>query len=332
MPGTDATGARNKGAARRDGGGRKEYPPDPPPHQRKYFLTPSFYANVLPESHRGQDTAHDRQPRDRDQRPRRRRDEADHLLHVRLPLRDQRASQDRPRRQTGGPLHRGQSQPPGQQGRALRQGQRRDHAALFPGPAARTDETRGPARLRPVRGDFLGRGAGDRHRLARQGAQDRSQETRLLHRPRPEPEPDRLLGDEIRHPEFRRSRRFLLGQYGRRRAVHLWRGVLGIRRSGLGSDQVFHALRRRRGPCLEPDQDRHRQAQETRRQGGLGQPGAHRLQRRGRRMGRHPPRHRRAVCRRADPRAVPHPADRPRLPGALHQRPLAGDQRPRRGR
>jgi hypothetical protein len=61
----------------------------------------------------------------------RRRGEDHHLLHVRLPLRHQSAPEGRPR-----PLHRGQPRPPGEPRRALRQGQRGDHDAVFPGPAA----------------------------------------------------------------------------------------------------------------------------------------------------------------------------------------------------
>ena len=55
----------------------------------------------------------------------------DHLLHVRLPLRHRR-----PPRGRHGPPHRGQPRPSGQQGRALRQGRRRHHAAPLPRPAA----------------------------------------------------------------------------------------------------------------------------------------------------------------------------------------------------
>ena len=75
-----------------------------------------------------------------------------------------------------------------------------------------------------------------------------------------------------------------------------------------------------------------RQAQEARRQDRRRQPGAHGLQRHRRRMDRHQARHRRAVRRGAGARAAADAEDRSRLPGALHQCALAGDQGSRRGR
>ena len=46
----------------------------------------------------------------------------------------------------------------------------------------------------------------------------RSAKARLLHRPRPEPGADRLVGAPVRHPQLRRPRRLLLGQHGGRPA------------------------------------------------------------------------------------------------------------------
>ena len=137
---------------------------------------------------------------------------------------------------TADPLHRGQPQPSGQQGRAVRQGLVRDHAALFAGAAAQAAEARRRARQRRVRRDRMGRGAGDRDGMA-VGASAASdpEEARLLHRPRPEPVADRLVGDAIRHAELRRPWRLLLGQHGGGRALHDRRLVLGIRRARLGA-------------------------------------------------------------------------------------------------
>ena len=68
-------------------------------------------------------------------------------------------------------------------------------------------------------------------------------------------------------PNYRGARRLLLGQHGGGRPVHVRRLVLGVRRHRLGPHALFHAVRRGRGPRLQPDQDRARQAQEARRQG-----------------------------------------------------------------
>ncbi len=65
------------------------------------------------------------------------------------------------------PLHRGQSGPPGEQGRAVRQGLSRHHAALFARPPDGAAEARRPARLRRIQGNLLGRSARDGGRLAR---------------------------------------------------------------------------------------------------------------------------------------------------------------------
>ena len=116
------------------------------------------------------------------------------------------------------------------------------------GPAAQAAETGRRARRRRVRGDRVGRGAGDRRRVARRHPPDRPAEARLLHRPRPVPGADRLVGQPVRHPELRRPWRLLLGQHGGRRALHHRRLVLGVRRAGLGAHALFHDVRHGRGP------------------------------------------------------------------------------------
>ena len=85
-----------------------------------------------------------------------------------------------------------------------------------------------------VRRDRMGRGAGDRHAMAVGHSPQRPQEARVLHRARPEPVADRLVGLAIRHAELRRAWRILLGQHGRRRSLHDRRLVLGVRRTRLG--------------------------------------------------------------------------------------------------
>ena len=57
-------------------------------------------------------------------------------------------------------------------------------------------------------------------------------------------------------PNYRGAWRLLLGQHGGGRALHDRRLVLGVRRARLGPHALFHAVRRRRGPRLQPDQDR----------------------------------------------------------------------------
>ena len=206
--------------------------------------------------------------------PRLRRDPQDHLLHVRLPLRHRRAPDPRPRQ-----LHRGQPRPSGQSRRALRQGQRRHHAARLARPPARASSPHRAARIGRVRGDHLGRGARPRRLVAPSHPRDRARETRLLHRPRPVAELHRLVGAAIRHAELRRAWRLLLGQHGGGRHLHDGRRVLGIRLARLGAHQALHDLRRGRGPRQQPDQDGSRPAQGARGQDHRRQPGPHRLQR-----------------------------------------------------
>ena len=74
--------------------------------------------------------------------------------------------------------------------------------------------------------------------------------------------------------------------------------------------QIFPAVRRRRGPRFQSDQDRPRQAQGARRQDRLDQSGAHRLFGDRRRMDRHPSRHRRPVRAGAGPRTAARRKDR----------------------
>ena len=186
-------------------------------------------------------------------------------------------------------------------------------------------------RLR-IPGDLLGRGARHRERMARQDPCRRSAQARLLHRSRPEPGADRLVGEPVRHAELCRPWRLLLGQHGGRRHLHDRRLVLGVRRGGLGPHPLFHAVRLRRGPRQQPDQDRARQAQAARRQDRLDQPGAHRLLGDRRRVAGHHARHRRPVRARAGARAFARRHGRCRLSRPLHQRRLAGGAEPGRGR
>ena len=69
-----------------------------------------------------------------------------------------------------GPLHPGQPRSSGQPRRAVRQGQRRHHAALQPGAAAQAAAARRRARLGRIPRDRMGRGADDRDRSARPGS------------------------------------------------------------------------------------------------------------------------------------------------------------------
>ena len=172
-----------------------------------------------------------------------RRGQIHDLLHVRLPLRDQS-----PPEGWRHPLHRGQPRPPRQPRRDLRQGRLRHHAAALAGQAAQAVEARRRARIRRISRDRVGRGDRDRGRMAGPDPRRRPEKARLLHRPRPEPGIDRILGGAVRHPQFRRPWRVLLGQHGGGRHVHARWQLLGIRRARLGAHPVSDDVRGRRGP------------------------------------------------------------------------------------
>ena len=248
------------------------------------------------------------------QRACRRRGQDDHVLHVRVPVRHQSAPQGRPRT-----LHPGQPRASGQQGRAVRERFGRDHAALLAGAPAQAAAARGRARRRRIQGDRMGRSARHRDALARRHPCNRPGQARVLHRPRPVAGADQLVGAAIRYGQLRRAWRLLLGQHGRGRHVHARRLVLGIRRAGLGAFEVPADVRRRRGSRLQSDQAGPGQAQGTRREDRCDQSGAHRLCGDRRRMDRHPPRQRRPVRRRADPRAAAARRDRLRLSGQVYE-------------
>ncbi len=151
---------------------------------------------------------------------------------------------------------------------------------VFAGAAAAAAARR---RARPGRvpRDRMGRGAAHRHAVARRDPRHRSPEARLLHRARPEPGVDRLVGGAVRHAELCGAWRLLLGQHGGGRALHDRRLVLGVRRAGLGAHALLHDVRRRRGSRQQPDQARPRRAEEPAgrqpREVRLDQSGAHRL-------------------------------------------------------
>ena len=224
-----------------------------------------------------------------------------------------------------GSLHQRQQGPSGEPWRALRQGQRRYHAALQPCAAKEAAAAHRPTRLRRVSRDRMGRSAGNRNGAPFTDPADRSEKARLLHRARPVAIADRLVGGEIRHPELRRAWRLLLGEHGRRRHLYDRRFLLGVRRTRLGSHPLLHAVRRGRGSRFEPHQDRARQAQGAWREVCLGQSLPDRLQRHRRRLDRHPAGDGRAV-RAGDRARTPEiRQSRPRLSPRLHQRACAGD-------
>ena len=134
------------------------------------------------------------------------------------------------------PLHRGQPRPPGQPRRAVRQGLRRASCSNI---RRRGCASRCCASARAAAASS-GRSSGTRRWRSRPSwlgairATDPKQ-ARLLHRPRPEPVADRLVGGAVRHAELRRAWRLLLGQHGGGRALHHRRLVLGVRRAGLGA-------------------------------------------------------------------------------------------------
>jgi hypothetical protein len=156
------------------------------------------------------------------------------------------------------------------------------------------------------------------------------EEVRAVHRPRPDAGPDRHVRQAVRHAELCRPRRLLLGEHGRRHDLHHRRLVLGVRRAGPGARQAVRDDRHRRGPPLQPAQDRDLQVQAPRRALHLHQPGAHRLLRHRRRVGADQARHRRRAVPGADPRDPQARPVRPRVPDPVHQRRRAGHRRPER--
>ena len=117
-----------------------------------------------------------------------------------------------------------------------------------PGEAQKAAAAGRRARLRRVPRNRMGGSDRDRGRLAVSDPCHGPEEARLLHRPRSEPITDRLLGGPVRHPEFRRAWRLLLGQHGGCRHVHARRQLLGVRRARLGAHPVLHDVRGRRRP------------------------------------------------------------------------------------
>ena len=165
-------------------------------------------------------------------------------------------------------------------------------------------------------------------RLA-QDPRDRSDEARVLHRSRPDAGADRPVGAAVRHAELGGARRLLLGEHGGRRPVHDRLFVLGVRRARLGSREVLRAVGRGRGPFVQSDQDRPRQAEAPRREVRLDQSDPHRLFGDRRRVDPGAAGHRRLARAGDRPRAAHRRDDRLRVPRALHQRAVARDRRRR---
>ena len=251
------------------------------------------------------------------------------MLHVRVPVRHSRA-----RAKRRGPLHRGQPRASDQQGRDLREGQLRDHEAVFAGAAHETSSApaRRGARRRRIRPDRLGRSVQAPRRASREDPRDRSEAIRDVHRPRPDAGAHRSFRAPVRHAELCGARRLLLGQHGRRDDLHDRRLVLGIRRPRSRAREALRDDRHRRGPSLESAEDRDLEVQARRRALRLDQSGPHRLLRDRRRMDCDPAGHRRRPVPGAHTRADRAGTLRPRIPRALHERRAARQPRSRCGR
>ena len=129
----------------------------------------------------------------------------------------------------------------------------------------------------------------------------RPEEVRVVHRARPDAGAHRAVRTPVRHAELRRARRLLLGEHGGRDDLHDRRLILGVRRPRPRAREAVRDDRHRRGPPLEPAQDRDLEVQTRRRALRLDQSGAHRLLRDRRRVGAHPPRDRRRPAARHHP-------------------------------
>ena len=176
------------------------------------------------------------------------------------------------------------------------------------------------ARRRRVRAHLLGRGVRDPGRAPRAHPRRGPEEVRAVHRPRPDAGADGPVRAPVRHAQLRRARRLLLGEHGRRHDLHDRRLVLGVRRPRPRAREAVRDDRHRRGPSLQPAQDRDLQVQARRRTLRLDQSDTHRLFGDRRRVGADQARHRRRAPARAHPRAHRDRAVRPRFPCALHQR------------
>ena len=128
---------------------------------------------------------------------------------------------------------------PGQSRRDMRQGRLRHYAAIFAGQADEAAVAGRRARRRRVPRDRVGRGDRDGAVMAVENPRRRPEKARLLHRPRSEPVVDRVLGDPVRHAEFRGAWRVLLGQHGRGRACTRSAAASGNSASPTGSAPSF---------------------------------------------------------------------------------------------
>ena len=165
---------------------------------------------------------------------------------------------------------------PVNKGRAVRQGFGRNHAALCAGAAQCAADAHRAARLRRIPGDLVGRGAGIATDWLRTIRKDRSEETRLLHRPRPVAVADRLLGATVRHAELCGAWRLLLGQHGGRRASSPSAARSGNSARPTGTAPSYFVMF---GVAEDHDSNPikigHLQAEAARRALRLGQSGAH---------------------------------------------------------
>ena len=136
---------------------------------------------------------------------------------------------------------------------------------------------------------------GPRDRLARRDPPHRSAQAGLLHRPRPEPVADRLVGASSSarrtSPRMAASARSTWRRPGSTASA----APSGNSVSRTGSTRIFHDVRRRRGPRFQPDQDRHRASSRRAAPSSSRSTRSDRLFRDRRRMDRHPAGDRRPV-------------------------------------
>ena len=122
------------------------------------------------------------------------------------------------------------------------------------GAAAQAAEARRGARRRRVRRDRVGRGAGASPRLARPIRADRPEKLAFF---TGRDQSQSLTGwwaTQFGTPNFAAHGGFCSVNMAAAGLLHHRRLVLGVRRAGLGAHEIPAAVRRRRGPRLEPDQ------------------------------------------------------------------------------
>ena len=158
----------------------------------------------------------------------------------------------------------GNARPSGQPGRAVREGLGRHHEAALAGEAAQAvaAQARRAARSRRVRRDRMGRGARDRRSAAARRSARTDPRKLAFFTGRDQMQAlTGLWAQQFGTPNWAAHGGFCSVNMAAAGLYSIGYLVLGIRRARLGPREVLRAVGRGRGPFVEPDQDRPRQAE-----------------------------------------------------------------------